>query len=215
MSSETCVASLKGVLENLPRVKSVNEIRTNNKIIESISIAHEALGTIKFQRLDVVDSVELFEFYYQGLSEKSRIFFPPYPLFSPPVNSAEELGKRIADWKKEDDWTVLKLTKNDRIIGTCHLKRWKTERPVSGLAVREEFQKMGLGFLLQTVVVQQACLLKLLRLYVTVAPDNVASLRVHKKCGFKKTGRLVAHFVYKNGVKEIDRHDIEMVLELL
>lgn len=214
MTTETCLASLKGVLENLPRVKSVDEISIKNQIIESISIAHEVLGTIKFQRLDVVDSVELFEFYFQGLSEKSRIFFPPYPLFSPPVNSAEELGKRIADWKKEDDWTVLKLTRNDRIIGTCHLKRWKTEKPVSGLAVREDIQNMGLGFLLQTVVVQQARLLKLQKIYVTVAPDNAASLRVHKKCGFKETGRLAAHFVYKNGVKEIDRHDTEMILEL-
>jgi RimJ/RimL family protein N-acetyltransferase len=159
------------------------------------------------------DSAALFDFYFRGLSEESRDFFPPYPLFSPPLSSVEELVTRIRDWQKEDDWTVLKLVKDEQIIGMGLLKRYQTERPVSGLAVREEFQKVGLGLLLQTIINEQARLLGLRKLYATLAQENIASLRVHEKCGFKQTGKLVPHFGYKDGSKVVDRQDIEMVRE--
>jgi len=205
--------NIKQVLEKLPGVESVNEIKIKDKMIEYISFENKSMGRLMVNRLDVEGSAALFDFYFHGLSEESRNFFPPYPLFSPPLNSIEELSNRVMDWQKEDDWTVLKLVKDKQIIGMCLLKRYKTERPVSGLAVREEFQKMGLGFLLQTIVNEQARLLRLNKLYATLAQDNIASLETHKKCGFKQTGILVPHFGYKNGTKIIDRHDIEMVIE--
>ncbi len=209
----TDAENIKYVLEKLPVVETVNEAQIKDRIIEYISIENKSLGRLMLHRLNVEDSPALFDFYFHGLSEESRNFFPPYPLFSPPPNSVEELSKRITDWEKEDDWTFLKLIKDEQIIGVCLLKRYKTERPVSGLAVREEFHNRGLGFLLQTIVTEQARLLNLKKLYATVAPDNIASLQVHRKCGLKETGRLVPHFGYKNGIKEVDRHDIEMVIE--
>lgn len=205
--------NLRSVLKKLPGVESVSEVKIKNKVIKYISFENKSIGRLMVHHLNVEDASALFDFYFQGLSEESRSFFPPYPLFSPPLNSVEELVNRITDWKKEDDWTFLNLIKDEQIIGVCLLKRYQPERPVSGLAVREEFQKMGLGFLLQTIVTEQARLLNLKKLYATVAPDNIASLRVHKKCGFKQTGRLVPHFGYKNGTKVVDRHDIEMVIE--
>ncbi len=93
------------------------------------------------------------------------------------------------------------------------LKRWSTERPPSGLAVREGFRNSGLGFLLQTIVNEQALLLGLERVCATVAPDNMASLKVHEKCGFRKTGRMVPHYAYKDGVQVLERHDVEMIKE--
>jgi len=213
-TNHNCAENMKYVLEELPGIKSVNEIKISNGMIERISVENKSLGTLIIRRLKADDSSALFNFYFHGLSEKSRNLFPPYPLFSPPVNSAEELASRIADWEKEDDWIVLNLIMGEQIIGVCLLKRYKTERPVSGLAVREEYQKAGLGTLLQAVINEQARLLNLKILYATVAPDNIASLRVHRKCGFKETGKLVPHYGYKNGIKEVDRHDIEMVVEL-
>ena len=39
-------------------------------------------------------------------------------------------------------------------------------------------------------------------------------MRIYReKSGFKQSGRLVPHFVYKNGIEEVDRHDIEMIIE--
>ena len=205
--------NIKQVLKKLLGVESVNEIRIEGKIIEYISIENKAVGRLTVHRLSAEDSPALFDFYFHGLSEQSRILFPPYPLFSPPLSSVEELSNRIIDWEKEDDWTVLKLIKDEQIIGMCLLKRWRTERPTSGLAIREKFQKKGLGILLQAIVNEQARLLNLKRLYATMAPDNIASVQVHKKCGFKETGKLVPHFGYENGAKVVDRHDIEMTRE--
>ena len=171
----------------------------------------EMLGEVCFQRLKVEDAAGLYDFYFNGLSEQSRIFWPPYPLFSPPVQSADELSVRIKDWQKEDDWTVLKLVKEGQIIGLGLLKRFKTERPTSGLALREEYQGKGLGSIIQTVINEQARMLKLKELYATLAPENRASLEMHKKCGFKETGKMMPHYIYSDGVKKIDRQDIELV----
>jgi RimJ/RimL family protein N-acetyltransferase len=212
-SNTSNAENIKYALEKLPGVESVNEIKIKDKIIEHISIENKSIGRLMVNRLNVEDSSALFDFYFNGLSEQSRDFFPPYPLFSPPVNSVEELANRIMDWKKEDDWTFLNLIRDEQIIGVCLLKRYQPERPTSGLAVREKFQKIGLGFLLQTIVNEQARLLGLKKLYATLAQDNIASLRVHEKCGFKQTGKLVPHFGYKDGNKVVDRQDIEMVRE--
>ena len=210
----TAAKDIEDNLKKLPEVSAVDDVRIKDGIIECITIGKTSIGRLVVQRLKVADSTALFDFYFNGLTEKSREFFPPYPLFSPPVNSAEELAGRITDWQREDDWTVLKLVKDEQIIGVGLLKRCRTERPVSGLAVREEYQQKGIGVLLQTIINEQARLLGVPELYATLAPDNTASLKVHLKCGFRQTGKLVPHFIYNNGVKEIDRQDIEMVKEI-
>ncbi|OGN87268.1 MAG: hypothetical protein A2158_02650 [Chloroflexi bacterium RBG_13_46_14] len=205
---------LIAALTGLPRVRSVNDIIIKDNFLEQLSFDYKTLGRLEVHRLKVADASELFNFYFTGLSEEARNLFPPYPLFSPPVNSADELAGRIRDWGKEKDWTVFKLVKDDVIIGVCLLKRWETYRPTSGLAVHEEFRNKGLGVLLQTIVNEQAVLLGLKMVYATVAPDNAASLRIHEKCGFKKTKKIVPHYGYKNGVRVMDRNDMELILEL-
>lgn len=201
-------------LTGLPRVRSVDAIRIKDKFIEQLTFDHETLGKLEIHRLKAPDALKLYDFYLKGLSEEARNLFPPYPLFSPPVSSTEELRGRIRDWGKEHDWTFLKLVKDDEIIGVCLLKRWSTGRPTSGLAVHEKFRNSGLGVLLQTVVNEQAVLLGLKGVYATVAPDNAASLKTHERCGFKRTGKTVAHYSYKNGIKEFERNDVELSLEL-
>ena len=204
---------MKKVLEGLPAVASVREVCIKNSVIEEISLDTNAAGEVILRRLDKADAPALYDFYVNGLSDESRNLFPPHPLFSLPLHSEEELASRIINWQKEDDWTFLKLTKDDKIIGVSLLKRYKTARPVSGLAVREEFRNRGLGLLLQTIVTEQARLLKLGKLYASVAPYNTASLKIHRKCGLKETGRMVPHTSYKNGIKEVDRYDIEFIIE--
>jgi len=210
-TSQTQTANIKVTLQRLPSIASVNEVRIERRLIQHVSIQSKSLGRLTLQRLRVTDAQQLYDFYFHGLSARSQNLFPPYPLFSPPVSSARELESRIIDWEKEIDWTVLSLIKDERIIGIGMLKRFKTERPTSGLAVRDEYHGAGLGRLIQTVVNEQARLLNLTRLYATVGPENVASLQLHLKCGFKQTGKVVAHYVYRNGIKEIDRNDIELI----
>lgn len=205
--------NIKSALEKLPGVQTVSEVEIRNNLIEHMVIKTRLLGKLNLKRLEIEDAEELFNFYFQGLSEKSRIFFPPYPLFSPRPKDSEELAGKIKDWKKEDDWIVLELLKNNLLIGICLLKRYKTKRPTSGLAVHEKFQKKGLGILLQTIINEQARLLGLKKLIITLAQNNKASFKVHEKAGFKKTNRLVPHFTYMNGEEIIDRYDIEMIKE--
>jgi len=207
-------SGLKKNLEKIPGFVSISEIKVRGKIIDSAVFESQTLGILKIQRARVEDAASLFEFYSDGLSEEAKNFFPPYPLFSPPVNSIAELSHRIEEWGKEPDWTVLMLVKGDEVIGISLLKRFDTERPVSGLAVRERFRKLKLGFLLQTIINEQADLLELPRLYATASPDNAASLGLHKTCGFTETGRRIPHFVTRDGIKEVDRNDVEMVREL-
>jgi len=207
------VQQLRETLDRLPGVAAVSEIRINAHLIECLWIETIALGKLKAQKLCVEDSLALYEFYFNGLSEAARNFFPPYPLFSPPVESAEELSRRIQNWKKETDWTVLKLARGEQIIGFGILKRFRSERPTSGLAVREEYQKMKLGLLLQSMINEQAHLLGVAKLFATASPDNVASVMLHKKCGFKLTGRFIPHFIYSHGKSVVDRDDVEMVKE--
>ena len=209
----TDTLKVKHVLEKIPGIISVDDISIQDRIIERISLNKESMGELIIQRIKTTDAAALFDFYFEGLSAQSRIYFPPYPLFSPPVASTPELTQRIKDWSTENDWTVLKLVNDERIIGVGLLKKYKTGKPTSGLAVREELQGKEVGFLIQTIINEQARLLDLKKLYATMAQANTASFDLHQRCGFKQTGNLVPHFVYRNGVKEIDRQDIGMVIK--
>lgn len=225
MTALSKTEELKRSLEAIPEVISVDEIKIEENIIKYISIDTRAIGKVTIRRLDVNDASELFKFYTEGLSEKPKKLFAPYPLFHTEPRSANELAKRIADWKKENDWTAVNLMKDKRIIGFCMLKRFYTKNVTSGIAVRDEFSKKGLGLLLQKIIVEQARLLNLKSFHVKIVSDNWASVRLHEKCGFKKT-RVLPPPIYedilqylnekdkKNGIAPVNRRIVEMVIEL-
>ena len=204
---------LRKTLNSVPGVSAVSQIELKAHLINCLSIEIIGIGKLRLQRLRVEDSSGLYEFYFNGLSETARNFFPPYPLFSPRIGSAGDLSKRIKDWEKEADWTALKLARGSQIIGLGILKRFSTDRPTSGLAVRQEFQKMKLGLLLQTIINEQANLLGLARVFATASPDNIASIGLHQKCGFRLTGKSIPHFIFNHGERVIDRNDVELVKE--
>ena len=208
------VRTIQSNLTKLPEIKQIPEVTIQNKIINHILVEHSSLGNLTVSSLQLIDSDELFNFYFQGISETARIFFCPYPLFNPRPNNSKELANSIKSWRKEKDWTVLKMVKDRKIIGVCLLKKYATS-PTSGVAVHEDYQRKGLGILLQTIVNEQAILLGLKELVITLAPNNNASLKLHQKAGFKQTGRLIPHFTYVNGIKKIDRDDIEMVIKFI
>lgn len=225
MAAPYMIEDLKTALEALPQVEAVNEIKIEENIVKYLSISTKAIGKVTAQKLDAHDAPALFEFYFRGLSEKSRRLFVPYPLFNTPPRSADELALRITDWKKEDDWTALNLVKDELIIGFCLLKRFSTDQVTSGIAIRDNFLKMGLGYLLQNIIIGQARLLNIKRFHVKVVSDNLASVRLHEKCGFKQTGVLPSTiysdmFSYLNecdradGGEAKERYLIEMVIEL-
>jgi RimJ/RimL family protein N-acetyltransferase len=224
MSGSSPVAQLEQALESLSPVASVGAIAIEEGFIQSLSVVTDAAGTLQMQRLDVRDAPELYEFYSQGLSEKARRLFAPYPLFDTPPAAAGELAARIAAWKREDDWTALNLFKDGRIIGFGLLKRFRSEQATSAIVIGDAFQKRGLGLLLQTAIVEQARLLKLKGFHIKVISDNLASVRLHEKCGFRHT-RILPPPLYEEilqylkdldrqaGAPPVERRVLEMVID--
>jgi RimJ/RimL family protein N-acetyltransferase len=216
--------ALRRNLQVLPEV-SLGEIEVEDNIIKYISLETRAIGGVTVRQLDIADAPGLFEFYTEGLSEKPRRLFAPYPLFHTPPRSADELASRITNWKSENDWTALILVKDRRTIGFALLKRFSTEQVTSAIVVRDEFLKRKMGYLLQSMIVEQARLLNLKRFHVKIVSDNLASVRLHEKCGFRQT-RVLPPPIYeeileylsdsdkKNGNEPVDRHIVELVIDL-
>ena len=217
--------TLKLSLESLTSMVSVNDIVIKDDLITSLSAMVEEVGEFFLHRLDIHDAPALFEFYTAGLSEKSRRLFAPYPLFHTPPASADELAHRIIQWKDEPDWTALGITKDNRVIALGILKRFRTDQVTSGIAVRDEFSNKGIGHLLLSAIVEQARLLGLTRFHIKVISDNIASIKLHEKCGFRQT-RILPPPLYdeilqylkdndkKNNSEIVNRYVMEMVIDL-
>ena len=226
MTALSKTEELKRSLAAIPGVKSVGDVKIKNDIIEYIAIDTGAAGKITVRRLDVNDAPQLYEFYTEGLSEKPKVLFAPYPLFHTSPGSAGELAMRIADWKKENDWTAVILVKDERIIGFCMLKRFYTKNVTSGIAVSDEFARKGMGLLLQKIIVEQARLLNLTGFHVKIVSDNWASVRLHEKCGFRITKTLpqplyveILEYLRQkdisDGKHKVDRQIIEVVVDFV
>ncbi len=216
--------NLHCALEALAQVISVEDIIIEDSFIKHMHIKIREIGSVAVQQLVVNDTPDLFEFYSKGLSEMPRHMFAPYPLFHTPPRSANELAERIAEWQKENDWTALSLVKDKRIIGFCLLKRFCSEQATSSIVVRDEFLKQGLGGILQTIIVEQARLLNLPGFHVKIVSDNIASVRLHEKCGFRQTKILLPPLYEEilqylsardkeEGRKAEERHIVEMVIK--
>jgi RimJ/RimL family protein N-acetyltransferase len=224
MTSLSKIEKLKNTLASLKGVVAIDSLDVEENIIRRVSIVTSSLGTVNACRTDANDAQELFEFYMEGLSEKPRQLFAPYPLFHTPPGSAGEMARRIEEWKKETDWAAINLFKDKRVIGFGLLKRFRSEQVTSAIAIRDEFLQKGLGYLLQMIIVEQGRLLNLPRFHVKVVSDNYASVRLHEKCGFRETRKLPPElyaemFKYlnvwdkRNGLEAKTRHLIEMVID--
>jgi len=185
---------------------SVSSIELNNNFFHSIVFNSKELGNLEVRDLNVQYLPLLFKFYYDGLTENSRKQYHPYPLFNTPPATVDELVSRFNEWKKEDNWIVLNICKDDIILATSDLKRIGTEDVTSGIAVRDDYQGKGLGYLLRMIVVEQARLLNIPRFHVKIVPANIASIKLHEKCGFVNTGELqYTHFIDGKTVTETVR----------
>ena len=139
------------------------------------------------------DAADLVDFYFRGLSLKSRRFFgSPYPLFNVVSSSPDEMHHRIQEWKKGNDWTFLNLWMAELLVGIVFLKLYHSDYPRTGIAVRDDYHRLGLGLLLQSFITEEARLLGLARYYAAVLPNNTASIKMHEKAGLRRTGEIVA-----------------------
>lgn len=168
------------------------------------------------------DTYRLF-WLYKALSEKSRHMFAPYPLFDTAPSSFEELSRRLEKWRDED-WVAFYVEKRGEMLAFALLKRYRTKQATSSIVVADEYQGEGYGYRLQKYIVDEARRLGLKSFHVKIVSDNIASIKLHEKCGFKKTRvlpntytKLLAYLNkcdIKEGRKLVKREIIEMAVEL-
>lgn len=211
MKKNTAEKKLLNALESQLGI-SISKIELNDNYISHVSFNSPKIGDAVIKRLTTEGAFLLFEFYYNGLSLQSRQLFYPYPLFNPPLSSPQDLSERIKKWESEKDWTVMILYKNNTMLGISVLKRLGTENATSGLAVRDDYQGMGLGYILQTLVVEQARLLSVKSFHAKIEPDNIPSIKLHEKCGFVNAGKV--HYTHFRDGKEVTDTVIRMEITL-
>lgn len=113
------------------------------------------------------------------------------------VSSATDV-QSAEDWEQQlskadaDQWLGLVALFEDRIIGSAHLNRFSPRliRHVGMLAVEvhPDFQRMGLGQALMTLLVEQAERIGLTRLELYVRADNDRARVLYRKLGFVEEG---------------------------
>jgi RimJ/RimL family protein N-acetyltransferase len=194
-------------------LQGVAEFEIKNGWIEHLTVVAPELTGCSLRRLGDEDCDALYSFYTAGLSPTSRVLFPPYPLFKPWPVSADELWGRLQQWRAESDWTVMCLWIEETIRGVGLLKRLSAS-PTTGLSTDETVRGRGFGTLIQRVLMWQALLQGVALLRVTVAPENSASMALHRRCGYLDTGRTVPHTLQLPSGEAVTRDDVEMEVRL-
>ena len=134
--------------------------------------------------------------FFQSFNELEKSYFP-YPLFKPiDINYINFVEKYDNYSKNEKNWTYQLLYKGKRLIGLSLIKKIgiknnkheKSKSPTSGIFIKRNYRKKNLGLILQNIILYQAKLMNLRKLYVRVSSSNKGSQKVYMKNGFKKTG---------------------------
>ena len=100
-----------------------------------------------------------------------------------------------------DKWTTTHLARprlvsvsDNDVVGWAALSRVSGRRVYSGVAevsvyVNEDSRGLGVGRLLLERLISESEKLGIWTLQASIFPENVASLALHKSCGFREVGR--------------------------
>jgi ribosomal-protein-alanine N-acetyltransferase len=114
---------------------------------------------------------------------------------------AEYLKKYITEFNKEDGYSVFVVFLQDKVIGEVAISYWdhNNEKNAIGYAIRPEYQRNGYAYEAVVAVIEYMFeTMHRNRIQAGVDYDNIASIALLKKVGFKEEG----HFrqtEYKNG----------------
>ncbi|ARI77823.1 GNAT family N-acetyltransferase [Halobacillus mangrovi] len=137
--------------------------------------------SVKIQPMQEEDWLNVREIYREGISSGNATF-----------------EKEVPTW---DEWTSSHLT-NCRIVAKMNneIKGWAALAPVSsrcvyqGVAevsvyVEKDCEGHGIGFLLLEELIRRSEEAGIWTLQSGIFPENLRSLRLHKRCGFREVGR--------------------------
>lgn len=115
--------------------------------------------------------------------------------FGPQQWSVEQIHASLA-LETTYGWEIVE---DDTIAGYVLVQRAGSETDILTLAVHPDYQKRGFGRLLVQEVIKTT---GAGAVFLEVAADNVAAIRLYESCGFTITGRRVGY--YQRGEGRVD-----------
>jgi ribosomal protein S18 acetylase RimI-like enzyme len=116
-----------------------------------------------------------------GLSKRSKDFFTPHSF------SEETLRKIIARTEEGKDRGYIVFDKS-RCIAYCYLWYFDTDFPLLGLGVTDDYQGMGLGRRLITIMLEDAGKAGKAGVELTTDLDNDRAKALYESAGFETLG---------------------------
>ena len=136
--------------------------------------------TVTVRRLGRGDREKLQQFD-RGLSEATRLLFPPHSYDDATVDAY------IRRSENGDD-IIYVAEHGGRIVAYFFL--WYAKRPTCllGIGIADEFQAVGLGRQLMEILIESARDAGCEAVELTTAPENERAFALYQKCGFEYIG---------------------------
>lgn len=142
-----------------------------------------------------------YEFVYRWLSEVSEFLY-----FAPNEDRLEKDRARFQERLKSDN-VVVAVTRDGKVVGQCWLI--KSESPKLshvasvGIAVAKKYQKTGIGVALLTKVEDVARSMGIKKIEAEVVEQNIPSMSLFRKMGYREEGVRRKKFNYKGGLLDV------------
>src|ERR1700741_2885942 len=115
-----------------------------------------------------------------------------------PESTIEYIEQRQNDWEQRTAFAFgIRLKENRRLIGHIMLKSIDWTVPKCELGYWISDHEKGKGFMkevVQDILIYCFEELNMQKVFLRIAPDNIPSLQLAEKCGFKKEGLLKNEF---------------------
>jgi ribosomal protein S18 acetylase RimI-like enzyme len=165
------------------------DARAVDGALASRCVEHPQLGTVEVRRLGAGD-LDRFAGLLDGLSERSRRWFHPHGYDRA---DAEGVLAGAAGDDAQARWLLLVRHGGQEVAaGYGFLWNLRGGAPSLGIAVRDDFQRQGLGGVLMEFLLDAARSRGCTAVRLTVYDDNPRARRLYERFGFT-TRRLVHH----------------------
>jgi RimJ/RimL family protein N-acetyltransferase len=110
------------------------------------------------------------------------------------------LNQVLKEIKRKERISLIAAS-NDKIIGTCEIRKMKGKKShvgEFGISVKKEYRKKGIGKRLLKIALNEAKNIKVNLLQLSVFSNNKAAILFYKKEGFKECGRIPKALKFKD-----------------
>ncbi len=168
---------------------------------------------IVLRRAKPSDVAGLVQMRKEGFRRKNWAYTGTYSI--PSKKQLKEWGRIFAKRTRDNISIVAEEIETGKVIGsisgTSRSKSRTRHRLDAGWGVHPDYQKKGIGTMLLKALIAQAKKLKFKRIEAEMAIENIASVKLAKKCGFKIEGRMKKAMLTDDG-RYIDTYIVGKIL---